>query len=887
MAALAIELVIGLGGMLLTALFTPKPRNQWGSRLSNINVPSVSPGNVIPRVWGTMKIPATMIFASPLIETMHTHQAQQKKGGKGLFGGNAAKTFTFTYSIDAAWAICLGPIYRVNRIWANQKLLYVDPVVQSNSQAAFDAAYQAEATRLIDEEGVDLDHAAASAFVFAFNNYNTAEVTLSSPAQAVSYITSHPIDDTLGVTHAMLYPDSGGVTAIIDQLYSSLNNQNTYLSQINRFDLIEIYLGTDGQGPNGLLEGYLGLGNAPAFRNCAYFVITNLQLMDFGNAVPTMTAEVQRTADGKTTLVQIMTDLCYQAGLTEGQFDAQSNVDQTSFPGFAITSNQSAREAVSELQKVFPIDAAESGYGIVFNMLNQRATQIVDVADLAAHVDTEPVPPRQEVTVMSDYDLPQRINLKFQEPARSYSPNALYAARYNTPSMNIEDLDVTVALDRNTAQTAVQNLLAHRMLGKRSYKFMLPRKYATLEPTDVFRIQNPIDPSRYDQFYCTEAHVGANGLLEIHAVDHVYVDPNLAPTDQVADDLSVATGGSTGLPTTSQTVPFLLDMPLMLDTDSDKPGFYVIMAGAFNGWGGGSLYVDVASSSIASAYGYNWTTMSSGSAWEAVASSSINVPQGTCLTALASGMHSCFWDRKSSVLVKIANGMTLQSASEGDCLSQALNVTVIGNELVQYATATDLGNSLWKLTNFMRGLRGTERWMDSHATGDRFVRVTAAIARVITTKAEIGAQDSFRAISVGQDSSTAVNVNFTDTGNSLKPLTVKVYEKFRDKDTHDVRVSWWPRVRQNGQWLSGSDVTVPPNDSPETYQVDVCRSADPTTAVKSYTLTGAGVNLGASFTYSAAQQVSDLGGAPAVVYLVVYQMSQAVGKGFGIGVKVS
>ena len=64
---------------------------------------------MIPRVWGTMKIPATMIFAAELIETMHTHEAS-KKGGKGLFG-NSAKNYTFTYSVDAAWAVCVGPAY--------------------------------------------------------------------------------------------------------------------------------------------------------------------------------------------------------------------------------------------------------------------------------------------------------------------------------------------------------------------------------------------------------------------------------------------------------------------------------------------------------------------------------------------------------------------------------------------------------------------------------------------------------------------------------------------------------------------------------------------------------------------------------------------------------
>ena len=181
--------------------------------------------------------------------------------------------------------------------------------------------------------------------------------------------------------------------------------------------------------------------------------------------------------------------------------------------------------------------------------------------------------------------------------------NALYAARYNTPSRLVEDMDVTVALDRDTAQTCLNNLLANRMLARRSYKMMLPRKYITLEPTDAFKMPNKVDPSIYDQYYCTEVHVGANGLLEVHAVDHFYVSSALDPTDQIAEDLQVATGSNDKLPSTSQTVPFLLDLPLLSDTDTDGPGFYVVLAGAFNGWQGGALMVDAAAPATATAYG--------------------------------------------------------------------------------------------------------------------------------------------------------------------------------------------------------------------------------------------------------------------------------------------
>jgi hypothetical protein len=879
-----LQIFMMLGGFLLQALFTPKPKDQWGSRISNINVPPVSPGQVIPRIWGTMKVPAQMIYASELIETMHTHEQGKKggkSGGKGMFG-NTAKSFTFTYSIDGAWGVCIGPIYRINRIWANQKLLYVDPVVSQFEQDAFDAAYQSEATRLIDEEGVTLDYAASSAFVFAWNNLSTDEVTLASPADAVNYIMSHQIDDTAGLFGALLTPDRTNVNSIIGELYSSLNNLNLYEQHINRFDQIELYLGNETQGPNGLLEGYLGVGNVPAYRNCAYFVLTNLQLQDFGNSVPQFTVEIQRTPDGTTTLTQIMTDLCYQSGLTDGQFDAISNVDNTPFPGFAVTANTSARETLLELRKVFPIDAAESGERIVFNMLNTRARQFIRRQDLAGHMDTDPVPPKEEVTIASDYDMPQRINLKFQEPSRIFSPNTLYAARYNTPSVNIEDYDVTIALDRQTAQQAVTNMLSFRMLQKRQYKWTLPRKYVVIEPSDAVRMLNKFDPTIYEQFYVMQVNIGANGLLEVHAMDHFYIDPQLKPTDQVAEDLLAAIGGNTDLPSTSQTVVYMLDLPLLFDNEPDKPGFYAAITGAFYQWQGGSLFVDAAAPQVATAYGLNVVTPTSGSAWTVIAGNQKNIPHGVILNALTPNALPGYWDRESVLTVRMSNGMGLLSASESDLLIQPLNVSTAGGEVFQYANATDLGNGMWRLDTFLRGLRGTEYAIGTHHVAENFVRLTDAISRVFTTAADLFQTDDFRSVSTFADASTAQTFTFTDTGNTVRPYAVQVMSQFRDVGG-DVSVTFVPRVRQNGQWLSGAEVTLPTNDAPETYAIDVLDA--PNGAVKAtYTLTGGAVNLGGTFTYTTAQQTTDLGAPADPVYVAIYQVSSVAGRGHGLGV---
>lgn len=940
MAALLVGLVVGLGGLLVEALFTPKPRDTYGSRLSDINVTAVSPGNIIPRIWGTMKVNCQLIFASPLIETMHTHQASKKGGGKGSLFGNTVKNYTFTYSLDVAFSICAGSVYQVQRIYANQKLLWVNPLQAQYAQADFDAAYQAEATRLIDQEGVQLDYAAASAFVFAFNNFNTGEVTLSSPSDAVAYITSHPIIDmTLGT----LTPDAPGVTSVIAQLYSGLNDQSQYEAQINRFDNLEIYQGDELQIPNGLLQGYLGSGNAPAFRGCCYFVLTNLQLMDFGNSLPAFSAVVQFSPSSTTSLPQIINDVCYESGLQTGQFDCQSNVDPSTFGGFAVTANTSARQILQDLQKAFPIDCAETGGVLVFSMINKTVTTILDRRDYGAHIDTDPLPTSEEVTRVSEYDLPYRMNFSFQEPARNYSKNTVYFQRSNTPSKAVEDVDVTVGMDRSTAQTTVTNMIVNRMFTRRTYKVMLPRKYIQLDPTDVIQVlstyQND-DSSYYEEMYCTQVQVGANGIIEATFVDHFYMSPNFIPSQQVGID-SAAVISSVGVtlqeallaleaaqaayakalaaynanpnsanaaalaaanaalilaeaaynaaliaanptqPTTSQTVAFLFDCPLLIDTETDGPGFYAMLMGAFNGWQGGGLYVDTAEQSIATAYGLDSTTTAAGSSWQQIAASQTNVPWGTALDALKPNVTSCYWDRESVIHVFINNGMQLVSASETDMLTQILNATFIGAELVMYANAVDLGNGLWRISNFLRGLRNTEQFINTHTTNENFVRLSSSIARVPTTQADLNVANTMVAISAQTTTESQPSFVFTDTGNSLKPPTVYVYRRFRDADG-DVEVDWFPRVRRNGEWDDGSDVTIAPNDTPETYSIDVLTA--PNGSVQAtYSVTG---TLSGAFVYTSAEQTTDFGSPQATIYLAIYEISTIVGRGNGIGVTV-
>ncbi len=84
-----------------------------GPRLSDLKVQTSSYGTQIPKLFGTMRVAGSVIWATDLIE----HQDRQS-GGKGRPG-----TTTYSYTASLAVALSARPILGVGRIWADGQLL--------------------------------------------------------------------------------------------------------------------------------------------------------------------------------------------------------------------------------------------------------------------------------------------------------------------------------------------------------------------------------------------------------------------------------------------------------------------------------------------------------------------------------------------------------------------------------------------------------------------------------------------------------------------------------------------------------------------------------------------------------------------------------------------
>jgi hypothetical protein len=93
------------------AIFAPRGRE--GPRLTDLSVQTSSYGSHVPRLFGTMRVAGTVIWATELKERRST-----SGGGKGR-----ASTTQYSYSASFAVLLSARAVRRVLRIWADGKLL--------------------------------------------------------------------------------------------------------------------------------------------------------------------------------------------------------------------------------------------------------------------------------------------------------------------------------------------------------------------------------------------------------------------------------------------------------------------------------------------------------------------------------------------------------------------------------------------------------------------------------------------------------------------------------------------------------------------------------------------------------------------------------------------
>lgn len=207
------------------------------------------------------------------------------------------------------------------------------------------------------------------------------------------------------------------------------------------------------------------------------------------------------------------------------------------------------------------------------------------------------------------------------------------------------------------------------------------------------------------------------------------------------------------------------------------------------------------------------------------------------------------------------------------------NALIVGGEVVQFVSATDLGNDTYQLSRLLRGRRGTEHlaW-DDHAAGTvvAFLDTEGIEAqRFKAHLAESGNNKTLNAFDVGKaglDYTNTPSTTITLAGNVRKPWSPGGLQVTREADG-DILFEWVHRSRWGDEWNNGGDGSVPLGEATEEYHIEIW-TPDFVTMLRSVTgLTDP------EWTYTSADQVTDGLDSPADFGVKLWQTSPLVGDG--------
>jgi hypothetical protein len=122
LGAVAGRLLGAVGGNVIDQALFGRGRQLEGPRMADLAVMASTEGAAITRVYGRVRLPGQVIWATHLQEVVTT-RTQTSGGGKGGGSGGGATTTSYSYFANLAVGLCEGPIGRVLRVWADGKPL--------------------------------------------------------------------------------------------------------------------------------------------------------------------------------------------------------------------------------------------------------------------------------------------------------------------------------------------------------------------------------------------------------------------------------------------------------------------------------------------------------------------------------------------------------------------------------------------------------------------------------------------------------------------------------------------------------------------------------------------------------------------------------------------
>lgn len=535
---------------------------------------------------------------------------------------------------------------------------------------------------------------------------------------------------------------------------------------------------------------------------------------------------------------------CAIVGIEGSEIDASELLDKVT--GFAITNRATVRSGIEPLSAAYAFDGVEVDAVLKFVKRGGGLAAIIPEDELAAHEWGSQQPDIAVLERTQDVELPDEITVNYADADAAYQIGSQYSRRLIGSSRVQNSISMPLAVTAHKAKNIADVLMYAAWQGRTQFSFSTSVKYSYLVPTDVVAIVKSgiiytvrIVGKDEQGTQITFTAVGED--LQVYNQD--------APAPRMPAPVS-------DVPIIKETLLYLLDIPLLLDFDT-VPNFYsaVISEPGPGDWNGAQLFQsfdDVTYESFGLAH-------------------DIEATIGEAVDVLGDFTENTF-DEANTVTVTLLGG-ALFSTSEFLVLNGD-NAALLGDEIIQFKTATLVSGTTYVLSGLLRGRRGTEWACSTHQAGERFVLLEEeTVLPQNFNISNINSSRYFKAITVGNMVDDDPNSEyFTWRANCLRPYSPVNLGGGRADD--DLTITWVRRTRVSGEWHDYSD--VPLGEETELYEVEIWNSTY-TTLYRTFTgLTTPEV------TYTAAEQIEDFGSAQSTVYVRIFQVSSVVGRGYAL-----
>ncbi|AFU87992.1 tail protein [Caulobacter phage CcrColossus] len=589
---------------------------------------------------------------------------------------------------------------------------------------------------------------------------------------------------------------------------------------------------------------------------------------------------IEGSAGITTTGVGVSVGTVIQRMLTEGGLTpAQMALDplyKIGLRGYGWASGTDIKSIVEELKRLYLFDLVESE-GIIVAIMRGNPDNGLGEPDITIPQNVlgssspEAMDFWQE-TRAQEADLPFNVTLAYMNWEQDYETGTARSQRISNPfptmfSRQQLALEMNVVMTPTEAKVQANKILYAQWYERTQHVSRLPWAYLAIDPADIIQVHMNDGRSYIDRLHRTELGADFSIATESYSQDSgAYAEWE----DFINGDGGAGTGTSIVDDAPQVSLPFILNTPLLRDQDDTGGSFSTYYVGLGNGspgvWKGASLY--------RSTNNLDYDLIDSGAS---------DVEWGTVIGKLPPPPASAFavdWKTKLTILPAVS-WFDVDSITDDD-LWLGANACMVGDEVIQFRDVVENEDGTWTLSTLLRGRRGTEYACDNHVAGERFIFLDS---NTIVEQGDLinsrGQARFFKGVGNGKSLQDATTIQIAYEPRDLMPYAPKDIR--REFSTAGIEVSWSRRTRFGGNMVDGTG-EVPLVEKSERYEAyvlsgpfegDLSRGVAPTNYLHKYEVTEP------RFTYNLLSQGLDsFNPTTDTLYVVIYQLSDAVGRGF-------